>query len=79
MKNAAVQTTQSLESPEQLAKFSSFSSFNKRTRSYIKYSKLDTSDGTRFSDDDESTQCKLLIMINRQSLKGSLNFSWRFM
>lgn len=61
LRNAAVQTTQSLESPSdspvQLEKSSSFS--NRRIRNYIKYNKLDNSDGTKFSSlDDESTQCK---------------------
>lgn len=63
-KNAAVQTTQSIESvndnittPAQLDKSSSFS--NRRIRNYIKYNKLENSDATKFSSiDDGSTQCK---------------------
>lgn len=61
LRNAAVQTTQSLESlgdsPVQLEKSSSFS--NRRIRNYFKYNKLDNSDGTKFSSlDEESTQCE---------------------
>lgn len=61
LRNAAVQTTQSLESlsdsPIQLDKSSSFS--NRRIRNYFKYNKLDNSDGTKFSSlDEESTQCE---------------------
>lgn len=62
-KNAAVQTTQSLESLSdshvQLDKSSSFS--NRRIRNYFKYTKLDNSDGTKFSSlDEESTLCKMM-------------------
>lgn len=61
LRNAAVQTTHSLESlsdsPVQLDKSSSFS--NRRIRNYFKYNKLDNSDATKFSSPDgESTQCE---------------------
>lgn len=83
-KNAAVQTTQSLESvsysPVQIDKSSSFS--NRRLRNYIKYNKLETSDATKFSSfDDESTQCKLNLQPFHccRSFSANFAFSWRVM
>lgn len=55
-RNASVQT--SIESLSDVPFKSGKSYSNKRTRNYIKYNKLDNSDATKFSFDDESTQCK---------------------
>jgi fructose-1,6-bisphosphatase len=55
-KNASVQTTQSLESISD----GPLKKDKRPIRNYIKYNKLDNSDATKFSFDEESTQCKYL-------------------
>jgi hypothetical protein len=58
-RNASVQTTQSLESVESEVQIGKSSSIpNRRIRNYIKYNKLENSEATKFSFDDESTQCE---------------------
>lgn len=59
-KNASVQTTQSIDSQVdatvQVGKSSSFSI--RQVRNFTEYNKLEKSDPSRLSFDDESTQCK---------------------